>query len=173
MTLRDGITSVEKWAFRGNTSLKSINIPGTVNTIGYAAFYQCTNLSSLTLNEGTTTIDEWAFQSCEYLTTVDIPSSVTKINYSAFADNDRLKTVYIRSTTSLNLGDYCFGGLPALSSVYIYLTNANNFTVNSGAFNKSRTGYLYVKNESMYNKLINANLVGFLGTSSSGHIAYF
>ena len=50
-----------------------------VTTIGHAAFYFCTGLTSVRIPDSVTTIGEWAFYWCTNLTTVGIPSSVTNI----------------------------------------------------------------------------------------------
>lgn len=43
-----GATEVPSYAF-DNTNLESVYLPGTIEKIGYCAFYGCSNLSSLTL----------------------------------------------------------------------------------------------------------------------------
>lgn len=56
ITIPEGVTTIEKWAFSGCSSLKSIKIPNSVTTIGDGAFRGCSSLQS-----------------------IDIPNSVTKI----------------------------------------------------------------------------------------------
>ena len=64
--------------------LESVNIPGTVKTIGVQAFYNCANLLNVTIPNGVTTIGENAFSSCKKLESVSIPESVTTIEDTAF-----------------------------------------------------------------------------------------
>jgi len=60
-------------------------IPGSVTSIGYYAFYECTKLTSVTIPSGVTSIGWDAFYKCSWLTSITIPSSVTSIGWSAFA----------------------------------------------------------------------------------------
>ncbi len=43
------VASIESSAFSWNTSLTSVSIPNTITSIGYAAFYSCMSLSSITI----------------------------------------------------------------------------------------------------------------------------
>ena len=43
------VASIESDAFSWNTSLTSVSIPNTITSIGYAAFYSCMSLSSITI----------------------------------------------------------------------------------------------------------------------------
>ena len=70
----DGTTEIEKSAFKGCTSLQSIEIPDSVTEIGDEAFGDCPNLQS-----------------------IEIPDSVTRINYSAFYG-----CIYNHRTTKTN-----------------------------------------------------------------------
>ena len=49
ITLPDGVTSIETYAFYGRTSLASITLPSGVTSIGDYAFCICTSLMELTV----------------------------------------------------------------------------------------------------------------------------
>jgi len=55
LTLNQGLESIGTQAFR-NLQFSSIIIPSSVDTIGAYAFYNCTNLTSITLRKATDTI---------------------------------------------------------------------------------------------------------------------
>lgn len=57
----------------------SITLPNSVTSIGYSAFYGCTNLTEVNIPEGVTEIDEWAFSECTSLISVVIPESVVRL----------------------------------------------------------------------------------------------
>ena len=70
----------------------------SVTTIGYTAFSDCNNLTSVVIPNSVTTIGDYAFHGCNNLTSVVIPSSVTTIGYSAFHDCNNL-TIYCEATS--------------------------------------------------------------------------
>ena len=70
----------------------------SVTTIGYSAFNNCINLTSIAIPNSVTTIGDYAFYDCSSLTSVVIPSSVTTIGYSAFSGCNNL-TIYCEATS--------------------------------------------------------------------------
>ena len=63
-----------------------IKFDSDVTRIGYAAFYECSSLTSVTIPDSVTTIGEDAFNNCSSLTSVTIGDGVTIIDVYAFAD---------------------------------------------------------------------------------------
>lgn len=93
------VTSIGTNAF-SNTSLTSIEIPSSVTSIGLDAFYNCTNLETVTFSDpvegGVPSLEEIgnrAFWGCTALTSIEIPSSVTSIGTNAFYNCTNLETV--------------------------------------------------------------------------------
>ena len=78
-------------AFDQCTGLTSIIIPNSVTSIGNAAFYHCTGLTSIAIPNSVTSIGDNAFDSCLGLTSITIPNSVTSIGISAFNRCTKLK----------------------------------------------------------------------------------
>ncbi len=95
-----------------------MTIPASANRIGYAAFYGCSSLTSVTIPNSVITIDDFAFQYCSALTSVSIPNSVTSIGYCAFSGCTSLTSLRIPSSvTSIS---YCaFSGCTSLRAVSI------------------------------------------------------
>ena len=84
LVIDDGVSRIGINAFVDCTHLTMACIPGTVTTIGDAAFFRCSALKVLQLNEGLREIGEEAFANCSALETVVIPASVTNIGSKAF-----------------------------------------------------------------------------------------
>lgn len=55
--------------------MTSLNIPGTVKSIGEEAFCSCEKLKELVVNEGVSSIGKRAFAECKSLETVTLPKS--------------------------------------------------------------------------------------------------
>ena len=60
------------------------NITYDVTSIADYAFYQCTNLYSITIPNSVTKIESFAFQGCSHLATITFPNSLTYIGTLAF-----------------------------------------------------------------------------------------
>ena len=83
LILPDGLLRIEDEAMHECHSLKSIDIPQSVNFIGFNAFCNCPMLKNALLPGNNTTIDDCAFWDC-YLDEVIIPNGVVEIGRDAF-----------------------------------------------------------------------------------------
>ena len=86
--------------------------------LGYAAFSDCSGLTSLTIPSSVTSIGEYAFHGCSGLTSLTIPSSVTSIGESAFYGCSGLTSLTIPSSVT-SIGEYAFHGCSGLTSLTI------------------------------------------------------
>ena len=97
-------------AFYGCTSLTSIEIPASVQTIGAATFQGCSRLADVKFEEGSklSAIEGYccgygcygAFLGCP-LITIDIPASVQTIGEAAFQECTKLATVRFEHNSQL------------------------------------------------------------------------
>lgn len=63
--------------------------------IPFGAFYNCSQLTSITLNEGIETIAQYSFRSCSGLTEITVPDSVQTIQEGAFYNCPRINKMSI------------------------------------------------------------------------------
>lgn len=71
-----GYTEIPSYAYDYNTSLQQILLPACVTTIGYRAFYQCTNLAEISCYAGTPpAVDGYAFYGIADRVVVHVPYS--------------------------------------------------------------------------------------------------
>ena len=107
--LYDGTLEITEYVGNSATYVIPSEIDGKrVTQIGYDAFNDCTELTSITIPDGVTIIGNSAFSDCTSLETVTIPNSVTQIYTRAFYDCTSLKEVTIPASVT-DIGDEAFG----------------------------------------------------------------
>ena len=95
ITFEGDVTTIGYDAFYERKNLTSITIPSSVTSIGEYAFCSCDALSKITIPNGVISIGGHAFAGCYPLTTITIPNSVTSIGESAFSNCTSLKEIII------------------------------------------------------------------------------
>lgn len=88
------ITAIDEYAFY-EAELTEIILPDTIETIGSAAFYKCSNLENISLPNSLFSIDSFAFAECTSLKSIDIPTSTQNIDNFAFINCSNLSNVKI------------------------------------------------------------------------------
>ena len=150
--LLNNISTIDRYAFSGCTSLTSVTIPDSVTTIGDSAFLNCTNLQSLDLSGCTnlTTIGYRAFRGCSGLSKITIPQSVTTIDNFAFNYCGNLKTIVFEEPSQLtSIGAEVFRNCNNLTSILI---PSSVTSIDSNAF-RDPTGFIMIdvdKNNQVY-----------------------
>ena len=99
INIPDSVASIGDYAFYNCTSLTSVTIPDSVAIIGQFAFSYCTKLTSVTIPDSVTSIGDDAFSYCAKLTSVTIPDSVTSIGMNAFAHCTSLTSITVEAVT--------------------------------------------------------------------------
>ncbi len=115
-------TSIGKWAFYDCSNLKSITIPADVLEIGVEAFKECVGLGTVNFAKESkcTSIGDGAFFGCENLKSIAIPAGVTEIGNWAFEECVGLGTVnFAKESKCTSIGDGAFGGCSNLKSITI------------------------------------------------------
>ena len=111
------VAEIGRQAFSGNTVLRNIKLPSTVETINDSAFLNCPGLLTVQLSEGTKSINSNAFQSCTVLKTINLPQSLTDIGVYAFSECESLENITIPS------------GVKDLSSAFSHCKNLKSVVI--------------------------------------------
>lgn len=89
------IVAIPWAAFSNCSGLTSITLPDEVQDIGASAFYQCVSLTAINIPEGVKSIGSAAFRYCISLGEIILPESLQSIWMEAFASCHSLKSVRI------------------------------------------------------------------------------
>ena len=115
----------------GDNSLKdcnrlvSVDLPSSLQNIGYRALYNCNNLTHLTLPDSVSSIAGDAVSYCSKLSSVYLPSSLKHIGDSAFREDTSLLSVFI---PPCQLDEEIFYNCTSLSSAELGEGSANTGT---------------------------------------------
>jgi len=78
ITLPEGVTDIQPYAFKGCLSLSELTVPDSVTAIEMNAFQDCAGLTQLIIPESVTTMGENVFQNCTNLTVCGIENSLAQ-----------------------------------------------------------------------------------------------
>ena len=76
----DSVTSIGYMAFYNCSNITSVTIGDSVNTIGDKAFYNCSNITSVTIGDSVNTIGDWVFYLCWKLKSITFEGTVEQWN---------------------------------------------------------------------------------------------
>lgn len=137
----DTVTDIQPEAFNANIKLITVEIPGTVTSIGGGAFVNCSNLSKILIPDSVTDLYTDVFNGCTGLKTavlsknikilrsnlfwgcsslkeIIIPEGVTEMEGCVFTNCSALKKVTLPSTM-VKIGLSSFFGCSSLESIEV------------------------------------------------------
>lgn len=113
------VTAIGKKAFFNKSDIDTVTLPDSIRTIGEYAFSNCSYLTSVNIPEGLTSLGENAFSGCRALSCdVVIPSGVTEIPASAFAYCAKISSLTIGESVGV-IGDRAFTDCASLTEINI------------------------------------------------------
>ena len=117
-----GLESIGNRTFYGCTGLTSIDLPESLESIGSSAFSGCTGLTSIDLPDGLTSIVSGAFWGCTGLTEIAFPAGLASIGSDAFRNCDSLAAIELPSSLD-SIGDRAFVGTEKLKEVFLWTSS--------------------------------------------------
>ncbi|GAB6983056.1 leucine-rich repeat domain-containing protein [Prevotella dentasini] len=125
-----------------STSLREIEIPQTVTTIGDGVFVGCNDMRKIVVPNTVKTLGTGTFQRMEGLEEIVLGNGITGLEASTFMGDTRLKSISV-GTGMMSLDIILFNGLTALENVHVaegspYLASADGVL-----FSSDKTELLY------------------------------
>ncbi|MBQ3141043.1 MAG: leucine-rich repeat domain-containing protein, partial [Clostridia bacterium] len=95
LTLGNGVTHIDEYAFRSLDALKSVEIPDNVTHLADYAFAFCNNMTSVTIGDGVKAITEKTLSGLPALESLSIGAGVSQIAQWAFRDHSKLRYITV------------------------------------------------------------------------------
>ena len=112
------ITTIGKYAFRGNETAKRIIMSDSVKVVDKFAFAHCVHLEEIVLSKNLETIGENAFLKCMRIKELDLPNSLKNIGKGAFGRCSSIRKLVI-PTGIKRINDLCFYSCRNLNRVIV------------------------------------------------------
>ena len=134
MTLPNTITEMGYGAFRECQQLTSINVPTQLTSVPYDFVCYSPNLTSVKMHDGIRTIGHYAFYGCKALSAIELNDQITTIEYSAFYGCESLALDKL-PTALTYIGDDAFRGTKNITGKLTIPSGVT--TIGSDAFRES------------------------------------
>lgn len=150
ITVPAGITTIGGWAFDGCRNLESIELPGSLISIGDSAFAR-TGLKSIVIPEGVKVLSKSSFSECMRLESIKLPNSLETIKQDSFDTCISLKSLEIpQKVTSIEDPYLTFFECLSIENITVASRNTSYTSENGVLFNKDKTRLLrYPANSSL------------------------
>ena len=116
--MSDGLTIIDREAFRECVSLSIITFGKNIQSIGNYAFYGCDTLLAVTLPNSVTSLGEHVFEECDILADVQLGTGLTVIPSYAFHQCQKLKSIILPYRIK-EIRDHAFTNCTAMTSITI------------------------------------------------------
>lgn len=124
------VKSIGREAFKWS-SLTSIVLPASLDTIGYNAFGSCSKLTRITLPDNLSVIEPYAFSGCSVLESITLPTGLKAISNNVFFTCYALRSVNIPA------------GVKYIGSAAFYKTAIETVVVPEGCDSIAKTAFLF------------------------------
>ena len=146
IVIPESVDSLYENAFGQNTGLTSVTLPGSLEYIG-AYCFSGSQITTITLPASIETIEMHTFSDCKSLQSITIPQNVTSIGYGAFWNCKTLSQIHIGKNVK-SIGDAAFYGCNKLYDVYYDGTISDwcRMEINADTYEEDTSPLQYAKN---------------------------
>ncbi len=187
VSITSGYTGIYQYAFYGNTTLKSIEIPSCIRSIEAYAFAGCTSLKDIIGAEKVTRVYKYAFNNTAWLrnqptgyafintvlykyigqgssTVLSIPDGTTSISEYAFQNCSWITQVAVPLSVTF-IGEGAFSGCCSITSMTLPFVGESDYALNVNYSEGWRWQFGYIFGSSQYS---NATLVTCISMAHDG-----
>lgn len=119
VVVEEGITGLGYAAFSDLSNVTTIDLPTSLTKLGAYCFYNCSNLENIDLPEGVQKLEEYLFYGCESLTSIVIPEGVTEITGNCvFSSCNALTGIFLPATLEGITGSWMFEAPTCITDIY-------------------------------------------------------
>ena len=115
IVLPNGLKEIKDNALKGCKSLRTLEIPESVEKLGRWIVRDCDYLETVTLHNGLNTLSESTFSGCGGITSIHIPTTVTEIPAYCFSNCQNLERIYLHDGVT-SIGTEAFFNCYSLKS---------------------------------------------------------
>lgn len=120
VVIEEGVTSIGRAAFEGDTLIRQISLPNTLQTINSRAFVWCKELQSIDIPESVTSLGDNLFGACMALKTITLPPNITEIKEYTF-NGCPINSIHIPEGVT-KIGDFAFAWCDNLEDIQLPTT---------------------------------------------------
>ena len=142
-TVPDGIKAVAGGAFASCNLLTAVNLPASVEKLGYLVFGQCTSLEHVNLPEGITSLLNYTFKGCTQLVEVNLSDGLQYLGYDAFEGCVSLTRLDFPAGLD-EIASSVFEGCTNMAYVGVAIGNPNYSSYKGLLCNKEQTEIIYL-----------------------------
>lgn len=134
----NNVTRIGDSAFFDCTDVTSVTIPDSVTYVGNYAFDSCDGLVLVVIGDQVLYLGNYVFRGCDSLESVTIPDQVTYVGNYAFVSCGSLGDVTIGDRVT-SLGSFAFDGCSSLTTITVGANNPAYSSANGVLFNKKQS----------------------------------
>ena len=122
VSIPEGVTAIDNAAFSNATHkfdrIRKVILPDGLETIGRAAFCNCSQLQSINFPDSLCTIDSHAFADCVSLTEIQLPSKLIAVEAETFCGCVSISEIVLPNTLAA-IKEFAFSGCTALKKIVL------------------------------------------------------
>ena len=156
--VEDGITGLGYAAFSDLSNASTIDLPTSLTKLGAYCFYNCSSLENIDLPEGLQEIEHYLFYNCDSLSTIIIPEGITAISGAyAFSSCQALTSIYFPASLESMDARWAFERT-AITDIHFSGTLSQwlniDFVYNADSVPMQQPCNLYINGEKLTNLII-------------------